>query len=181
MNSTKHIDKDHEEFSSFLNAPETLPSRELDLHVLTHVKEKLNPAFSILLFKLSLIHGFIGAITLLFCPQFELSLTANQEMFHIFHRLFGYYGCLAACGCIFLGSGALFASLLLNRDEVRVINSKFYAFFPSLAVLSLGIFFAFGAKLFIDIILAWSLGGIIGSAIIFYLSNKLQLKIKTLA
>jgi hypothetical protein len=160
---------DQEEFKNFLKADELLPSRKIDLSILSQIQSKIDPPFTTIFFKLSIIQAFIGLLTMLFCPQFELSLTANQQSYHYFHITFGYYGCMAICGVIFLGSAALFASLILSRDEVRKINSYSYLFFPSLCILTLLIFFVLGAKLFVESMLFWSLGGTLGSILFFYL------------
>jgi hypothetical protein len=162
------------QFLDFLNSNEKEPSRLVDAAVLFNIKQKLNPFIGTILFKLSLIHSFVGIITMTFCPQFKMSLTADNQMFHYFHLTFGYYGCLAICGVVFMGSGALFASQILNRDEVRTINAKFYFFFPCLCLISLSIFLLLGARPFIDIILSWSLGGILGSIFIFYFASLLK-------
>ena len=166
MNNQNNINY---QFNEFLKVEDKLPSRDIDLNVLSSIKENMNPPFSIILSKLSLVHAFVGVITMAFCPQFSLSLTTNQRSFHYFHETFGYYGCMAICGIIFLGSGALFASFLLNRDEVRKVNRKFYLFFPTLCLLSLTVFFFLGAELFVKAIFSWSLGGIISSIALFYL------------
>jgi hypothetical protein len=168
------MNDDNRDYLEFINTPDVLPPREMDNLVLSEIKNKLDPTSSLILLKLSIVHAFMGSLTMVFCPQFEMSLTANQDAFHFFHRTFGYHGCLAICGMIFLGSGALFASLIFKRDEVRKINSKFYFFFPTLCLLSLGLFFVLGARPYIDIVFSWSAGGILGSILIFYFTSVIK-------
>ncbi len=170
----KNDDDNNQEFLNFLNSDYSGPLRDVDDSVLSEIKKLLDPPFSLLLLKLALIHAFMGLATMLFCPQFQLSLTANDEIYHFFHRTFGYYGCLAVCGLLFLGSGSLVSSFLLSRDEVLKINRKSFLFFPLICLISLLVFIGFGAEAFIDTMAAWSLGGVFGSMFMFFMGSLLK-------
>ena len=93
-------DELQKEWQEFTNSTSQVPN-ELKQSVHQKIAEKLNPAKHILFSKLALIQAFIGTLTLLFCPQFKFSLTANDQLYHYFHHTFGHYGCMIACGALF--------------------------------------------------------------------------------
>ncbi|MDB9787079.1 hypothetical protein OAB57_03155, partial [Bacteriovoracaceae bacterium] len=109
----------NDDFQDFLSSKESSPSVTLSKKISSYVKKDLDPSHKTIFLKLILVQAFMGGITLIFCPQFNFSLTNNYELFHFFHRQFGMYICSAICGGIFIGSGAIFASYILKTSEVR--------------------------------------------------------------
>ena len=69
-----------------MNSKGVNPPEDLSERILSFVQSDLNPSHKIVFTKLLAIQGFIGFLTLLFCPQFNLSLTNNFELFHYFHH-----------------------------------------------------------------------------------------------
>ena len=107
----------NKDYEDFINSEGSMPPQELDTKIISFVRYDLSPDMKIVFSKLLGIQAFVGVLTLLFCPQFELSLTNNHDLYHYFHYTFGTYGCFAICGALFIGSGAIFASyLLLDRE-----------------------------------------------------------------
>ena len=162
------------DFQSFITTTDAKTPKDLSDKILLSIKHQLNPAKKYVFFKLLSIQAFIGLITMLFCPQFELSLTNNYEAFHYFHRTFGHYGCMAVCGSIFLGSGAIFASYLLSREELLVIRDTKYLFNFAISGIAITLFLIFGAKVYLDLTLIWAASGIALSILIFEISRVIK-------
>jgi hypothetical protein len=168
-------DELQKEWQEFTNSTSQVPN-ELKQSVHQKIAEKLNPAKHILFSKLALIQAFIGTLTLLFCPQFRFSLTANDQLYHYFHYTFGHYGCMIACGALFLGSGMIFAGFILNEDEIRNIKKSRTLFISAISGVSLTIFMLIGAEVYLDIALYWIVGTLIGGLLSFETSSILKVK-----
>jgi uncharacterized membrane protein YjfL (UPF0719 family) len=162
------------DFQDFMSNSDTKAPQALSQNILLNVKNKLNPTKKNVFFKLLAIQAFIGFITMLFCPQFELSLTNNYDIFHYFHRTFGHYGCMAVCGSVFLGSGAIFASMILSKEELFVIKETKYLFNFAISGLAVGLFLILGAKVYLDLTLIWAGSGIVLSIIVFEISRAIK-------
>jgi hypothetical protein len=168
-------DELQKEWQEFTNSTSQVPN-ELKQSVHLKIAEKLNPAKHILFSKLALIQAFIGTLTLLFCPQFKFSLTANDRLYHYFHYTFGHYGCMVACGALFLGSGMIFAGFLLNEDEIRNIKKSRTLFISAISGASLTIFMLIGAEVYLDMALYWIVGTLVGGLLSFETSSILKVK-----
>jgi len=142
----------------FFKTPDLRPPEGLDQKILKFVKRDLVPNHKVIFGKLFLIQAFVGSLVLLFCPQFNFSLTGNYELFHFFHRHLGIYGCTAICGGIFLGSGLFFANFILGRGELAVIRKSKILYPMALSGLFILIFLFLGADVYLDLSLAWFFG-----------------------
>lgn len=164
------------DFLDFLN-PSDKTTKEMDNRIIEFVSSELNPTHKKVFLKLVLIQSFIGFLTLIFCPQFEFSLTNNYELFHFFHHNFGEKICMSICGSIFIGSGAIFASYILNSAEIRKIrqtNGLYYVFISILALFS---FLMLGAKVYLTMSIYWLIGAIIGGHVIFEINHFIKQKV----
>jgi hypothetical protein len=123
------------DFQDFCDSNSQSPSKNLDNTILNYVAEDLRPSGFHCYFKLFSVHAFVGVLTMLFCPQFGLSLTNNYELFHYFHLTFGMAICTALCAGIFMGTGALVAGFVLNSNEIKVIRQKAFLTYLSIASL----------------------------------------------
>lgn len=168
-------DELQKEWQEFTNSKSKIPS-DLESKVQNVITERLNPAKHVLFIKLALVQAFIGTLTLLFCPQFKFSLTANDQLYHYFHYTFGHYGCMVACGALFLGSGMIFAGFILNEDEIRNIKKSRTLFISAISGASLTIFMLIGAEVYLDMALYWILGTLIGGLLSFETSSILKIK-----
>ena len=72
--------KDDKDFLDFINSKGVNPPEELSNKILSFVKADLNPSHQIVFSKILSIQAFIGFLTLVFCPQFDHSLTNNYEL-----------------------------------------------------------------------------------------------------
>ena len=150
------------------------PPENIDQNIVQHIREEMDPSHKKILAKLFLVHLFVGTITLLFCPQFDFSLTGRYEVFHFFHHTFGYYGCLAICGALFIGSGALFASAILTWDELNSVRKSFFLHIMAITALFIGFFVVLDAEVYFEASLAWSLGAYLGGCLSFHISQGIR-------
>lgn len=163
------------DYNDFLNSYHKSPAH-LDKKVMLAITKDLNPDHKLVFGKLILIHGFIGFITMLFCPQFNMSLTNNFEVFHYLHQTFGHEICMMICGSIFLGSGAIFASSILTKSEVEKIKSSALLYYTCLSILAVSIFMIFGADVYLKLVIFWLIGAVISSALLFSFTNTIKVK-----
>lgn len=161
------------DFNDFLNTSKKAPL-EMDNQVLNYINSELNPSHKLIFYKLVLIHGFIGLLTMLFCPQFSLSLTNNYQLFHYFHHTFGEAVCSIICGAIFLGSGTIFAAALLNPLQIKKIKDSQLLYYVSLSIITVSIFTVLGMDLYLKLVFFWILGAVGASMIILNLSSRLR-------
>ena len=147
------------DFTEFCQGDGHNVTKSIDESVLNYIAEDLNPNWVVVTGKLMSIQATVGILTLLFCPQFELSLTANDEIYHFFHRHLGPYGCMAVCGAIFMGSGALLAGITLRLSELSLILKSKYLFGFSLSGLAVLMFLIAGADIYLSYASFWVLGG----------------------
>ena len=169
----------NQDFHDFLSGKKQGPSEQTSQQVLNLIHRDLEPQHKIIFLKILAIQAFIGALTLLLCPQFNFSLSNNYQVFHFFHKNFGHYGCMAACGSVFLGSGAVFASSLLSYSEIQKIKQTkilYYLTFSGMTVLS---FLFIGAEIYLDAALFWMLGASTGGLLSFELGRIVKTKVLT--
>lgn len=158
-------------FNSFLKEKPQKAPRSIEEALFEKVSQDLGVHPLYTWSKFTLIHTFIATVSLLFCPQFNLSLSGKKDLYHYFHQTLGHEGCMIVCGAIFLSSGALASAFLLKRSEVLHVRQSLMLAFTLLALVSLGIFFIFGAQIYLDLAGPWLLGAIMGGATTFNLSK----------
>jgi len=163
LNPKENIEKD---FFNFQTKDEFSPSEKLSKKIISLIEKDLCPTHKIVFLKLLSIHTFIGAITLLFCPQFNLSFTNNHKLFHYFHYTFGPSICMLICGSIFLGSGAIFAVSILREAELKLIRTNKYFYYLSITSIALTTFFVFGAEIYLKMSFLWVIGAITSSLLV---------------
>ena len=168
------------DYKDFLNET-AKTSKALDKKVLKLISDELKPKKKYVLIKLITVHAFIGTLTMLFCPQFNMSLTNNFEVFHYFHHTFGAVICNIICGAIFLGSGAIFASSILSMSELKYVQSNSFFYYLSLSIFFVSSLFLFGAQAYLNGVLFWIAGAIISSSGIInlnlYIRRKLMVEV----
>ncbi|OIQ18932.1 MAG: hypothetical protein BM556_06520 [Bacteriovorax sp. MedPE-SWde] len=167
-----------QDFKDFLRTNKSSPSEDTSKNILNSIRREMIPNKGIVFTKLILVQAFIGAITMIFCPQFSMSLTSNDELYHFFHRTFGHYGCMMVCGSIFIGSGALFSSTILNWAEIRLLKeSKLLSYFGLSGLFALSFLFV-GAQVYLDVAIAWMIGATLSGSVFFQVSTILKKKIQ---
>ena len=158
---------DEKDFQDFIITKGVNPSEKLSNKIRSYVKNDLNPSHKIVFSKLLGIQTLIGLLTMTFCPQFSLSLTNQFELFHYFHHQFGENICVAICGSIFIGSGAIFAVYLLKASEVRKIKESILQYYASISTIALLNFFLLGPETYLTLALYWLIGSTIGGLVMF--------------
>lgn len=169
--------KNRLDYQDFINSEEINPPKELDEKILSFVKKELDPSHQAIFLKLIGIQAFIGLLSMLFCPQFNLSLTNSYDLFHYFHYNFGESICMLICGSIFVGSGAIFAAYTLNLAEVKKIHKSSFLYFTSISILSISVFMILGTKLYLNLVFFWFIGATLSSVILFNFNKVVRSKI----
>ncbi len=136
------------EFEQFMCCAEQEPPESLNQRVLAGVCCDLATSRPVLLFKSVLIHILVAALTLSFCPQFNVGpmgegITSALYALMRLHPLF----CAAFCGSIFLGSSALALVLVLKKSELAVLRKESWWIYSLLASFSLSFFMIVGTPL----------------------------------
>lgn len=160
----------NKDYNDFIKSSEKVPDH-LNESVLSMIHSDLNPSHKVVFGKLTLIQGFIGFITMLFCPQFDFSLTNNYDLFHYFHMNYGHQICMIICGSIFLGSGAIFASYILKEGEINKIKSSRFLYYMVLSIIAVAVFMIFGAEIYLNLVVFWLIGAISGGVSAFELNR----------
>lgn len=161
----------NEDYKDFLSGTES-PSDTTSKNILDLVSEDLKPSPFKIFGKLTGVHGFVGILTMLFCPQFNLSLTNNYELFHYFHMNFGHAICMFICGSIFLGTGSLFALSILSREEVRKIRKTKALYHIALSIFATFIFSLIGTDVYLSFVIFWILGAVVSGFLFFEIAAR---------
>lgn len=162
------------DFEEFCIGKNVEPPVDADHFITSFVHKDLSPSLFSVSWKLITVQGIVGVLTMFFCPQFEFSFTSSDELFHFFHRIFGLYGCMAICGAIFLGSGALVAGGILRLSEVELIQKSKFLFSFSTGGVALIAFLVLGADIYLKLAFVWMLGGAFASTV--FLSGLFQVR-----
>ena len=166
----KNLNNDFQQFSSSTHS--STPPETTKISILNFIKQELNPSHSVIFGKLIVIQAFIGLLTLIFCPQFNLSLTNNYELFHYLHHNFGEYICMMACGSIFMGSGAFFSTYLLTASEVSTLKKSKLLYYFGITSCAIIIFLLFGAEIYLNLAFFWIIGSVLAGSIIFEINRE---------
>jgi hypothetical protein len=163
-----------EEFLEFDHRQGSRPSNQVDSAILQLVAADLIPSHSRIFFKLLIIQSVVGILTMLFCPQFDLSLTNRYELFHFFHRTFGHYGCMAVCGALFIGSGAVVASILMTREELKRLSRSSIIYYLAISGCAITSFLFISPEVYLDAATTWYLGATVGGISMMQLVSKIR-------
>jgi hypothetical protein len=111
------------DFESFLKQDEIASPQTIRQSVLKRVYSDLNPSFQRVGAKLFGLHALAAGIVSLFCPQLGVGpIIGEHGIMQLFMR-FGPLPCAALCGAVFMGTSALFATLFLAREELKLANN----------------------------------------------------------
>lgn len=169
-----HIQRDYEDFTK---QKRVSPNHLISSKISKMVLQELNPGHIKVFFKLLMSQGFIAVITMLFCPQFGLSLTNKYELFHYFHHTFGESICMLICGSIFMGSGAVFASSILKRNEILKIRKTKFLYYIAVVSTALPLLLLFGAEVYLNTLPYWLIGSISSGIILFECTSTLRFRV----
>lgn len=172
--TSKYLEETNKEFQEFLEASPVAPPKELSDKILAMVYRDLNPNPWSIFAKISLIHFAVGIITLSLCPQFGIRIFGQGLGLIHFFIMLGTYGCIVVCGAFFVGTSLFASSLILSRDELRVLRKHRSFHISALVLLSLGAFIMAGAEILFIFALAWAVGSLLGGSIVLELSWMLR-------
>lgn len=146
----------------------------INAKILSDIKKRLNPDLKNILAKLIGVHTLTTIITLAICPQFGFQFfKTSLNLMHYFMK-FGQHFCDFACGTFFTVTSCFIATLIISRDELRVLKfNKFLAVF-SLVLLSIGFFAIMSPQVFFELTLLWIIGASIGATLGLELGIRLQ-------
>jgi hypothetical protein len=160
---TKRISPEswEKEFHEFIGSDPVEPPKALSEQILSRVRADMHPAAWRVFSKVALVHLVVGTLSLLFCPQFGLSISGNPGMFGLL-MYFGDKACMLGCGAVFLTGTAFVSSLVLSPEEIRAIRRTGLLQFSILSIASLGVFLFTGANIALGLGLFWILGSVLG-------------------
>lgn len=149
------------EFSDFLMTEPVEVPPMLTETIIAKIQNELNPSFLQVFGKISSIHFIVGLFTLLFCPQFDISITSQVGLVPYLMQ-FGHEVCTFGCGAIFVGTSLLASSFYLKPEDVKVLKKHEFLQLLVLSSLSLGFFVALGAEVVLSLGIIWLAGATLG-------------------
>lgn len=155
----KEMDSDYRDF---IDTVPSSPPQAVSEHIFQWVGRDLNPSAWKVFAKLSLIHLFVGVVSVSLCPQFGVRVFGDGLGLMKYFLHLGTYGCMAACGAFFVGMSLLITALVLRNEEVRKLKENQILGLAALILLSLGAFLMADAEILIGFALAWVLGSFVG-------------------
>ncbi len=132
--------------------------------ILNKVKLDLHPPAIQVFLRVLFIQVLVGLITLLFCPQFGISLTSSRGIMPSL-MTYGEGVCMFGCGAFFTALSLFAASFALQPEEVRTFKHHEVLQLFSLSTLSLGAFICVGGEVVLTLGLIWLLGAVFGGAL----------------
>ena len=173
--------QNEKDFQDFVASSGNTPVKSLDDQVLSYVATDMESSHFKVFLKLLGIQSLIGILTLTFCPQFDLSLTNQTELFHYFHRQYGSQICFALCGAIFIGSGTIFASYILTAIEINKIKESEFLYYLTLTGVMIIALSLLGANVYLEAAAFWFVGAWTAGLIMFETNRMIRLKISALS
>lgn len=146
------------DFQDFMRGESTAVPQGVTERIFSLVRKDLNPSAWICFSKLFGIHLVVGTLSLSICDQFGMNPFGTGFSLSTYFMKFGHSVCMSLCGFVFFTLSLLLAWILLSRDEMGVVRKNSWIQLPSLALLSLAVFAAFGAQIFLAIGILWFLG-----------------------
>ncbi|MCB9092387.1 MAG: hypothetical protein H6620_07500 [Halobacteriovoraceae bacterium] len=165
------LDKD---FKNFISNSQYETPKKLRNEVIGFVRNDLNPSRTKVFMKLITIHFVVGILTMIFCPQYNLSITHNYDLFHYFHHNFGEQICMIICGSIFLGSGALIAAQILNKHEIKTISTHKLLFYIAASSFFASAFIFISTNVYLKLVPFWLMGSTLSGLLLFESSLKIR-------
>lgn len=157
------------DFHEMIEADSINPPVSVSEQIRKTIHSELNPSAFNVFMKLALTTALAGYLSTSFCPQFGIGTKSGGIMPYIMS--ISPLLCNFACGLIFVGTGALTATLILNKSELRVLRRTKFLQVSALSALSLGLFVCLGAAQLFALEWLWFLGGISGGIISVYLGS----------
>ncbi len=170
-NSNSDWDK---EYQIFLASQRSSPPAHLTSHSKNMVSRELNPSHFLVFAKLFAIHLISGTLTLFLCPQFGVASPLKENFLFKAFLFLGDYGCMLACGSLFLGATALASVICLRAPEIRAIRNSRGLQWAFLALISVGFFLSFREQesaVPAGLIVTWFAGALVGGVSVFQVAD----------
>lgn len=152
------------DFQDFTSLEVSHPPSSLSDKIIAKVRSDLSPSAFLVFSKMGFVHLLVGGLTLLYCPQFGLSVTSSMGLMPLLMK-YGESVCMLGCGALFTGVSLLVVSLVLRPEEVRVLKEHQVLQLSLLTFLSLGAFICVGGEVVLSLGLIWALGAILGGSL----------------
>lgn len=146
------------EFSEFLRA-DVAPPPSVERELFAKVRKALNPSYPWTVLKLFAFHAAGSFITLLFCPQFGISLTGSDGLMPYLMRIHPAL-CFFFCGISWMLVGQTLTYALLTFDEQRILGRSRWGLAFSIIVLSVLVFGCLGEVQLDRWLVLWGTGGV---------------------
>lgn len=155
----------NKEFQQFISQkPEAVPAHLSDV-IFKEVHADLDPSWSQIFVKVTLIHAVLGFLTLSICSQFGLQTFPVLDLMYAFMSVAGPKYCMAFCGAIFLSGSAFSFAMLLTRPELLKVRKTGVLQILILSILSLATLIFFGAEILLIPALLWLAGAIVAGVL----------------
>lgn len=165
-----------EDFQEFLEVDVSHYELPKELHI--KIRQRLFPNPWLVFGKIALIHLVFGYLSLSICNQFGLNPFGTRFSFSIwFMKIGGHPLCMGLCGVLFMGLTFVFSNLFLTLEELDLIRRHKWLHSGVFGMLSLAVFYFFGAHVFASITAVWFVGVLVGGALSLEASCKLRNKI----
>ena len=162
------------DYCAFVAEGDECVSSSSDDVVLSYVRSDLRRHHRQIFVKFLLVQLVMGLLTLLFCPQFDVSLTSNVELMHYFHYRYGAGICALFCGAIFTAPGAICAAYMFTHVEVQTIKTAGSRYHLAIAALALLVFYVCGADVFSYTTLLWFVAAGMVAMVLFGFSLRVR-------
>lgn len=156
------------EFLEFTDSDPVAPPAALTEKLKSTVSRDMKPAILKIFAKFASLQAACAALTLFFCPQFEIGFAKHDHLADLLQHSNGF-GFMIICGMIFLSGGAVIAPFFINHAEMKAIEKSEFIYFPTVALVAVMLFYSQGAAIDWSHALPWFLGGSLGSVIGFEL------------
>lgn len=144
------------EFAAFMEGYAEPPKRVEEV-LFQKIRAALNPSLPFTIGKIFLFHVVGSFITLLFCPQFGISLTGSLG---VMGYLMGVSPglCFFGCGLIWMVIGQALTYAVFTIDEQRILGQYRWGAIFTILLLSILLFACVGALRLDEWLLLWVLG-----------------------
>lgn len=145
------------EFSAFMEGY-AQPPKHIEEALFAKIRVALNPDLPLTFTKFFLFHVFGSLVTLLFCPQFGISLIDSLGVIPGYLMKLSPGICFFGCGLLWMVGGQALTYLLFTMDEQRVLSRYRLAGIFTILLLSLLLFGCLGSLRLDEWLLSWALG-----------------------
>lgn len=164
------------DFAAFTRGSDEPPA-EVSKRLLQQVHARMTPSFLKLLPKILILHLLSAVLSLSICEQFGFRLIGEGPGLMGTFASLGTYGCMAACGFVFLGLSLLLCGLFLEFEDLSFLRKRRFAVVGVLSFASLLSFLAGQGFVVIGSALAWGAGSMLGGLAILEAASWLRLRL----